>query len=177
MRPAVLLFMAMVALVGCATTSLRPITDEKVELERDEAGLWKRAEEQEYLLDRSGVVYEDAETREYLNAVAAKLAPADVLGRIPFRIEVIKDPRLNAFAFPNGVIYVHTGILATMENEAQLATLLAHEMTHCTHRHAVRGFRDLQNKTAALATVQVTTAGLGGFGDLATLLGGLGTMV
>jgi predicted Zn-dependent protease len=176
MRSFVLLLMVIVAVVGCATTNLQPLTERSVVLEEDEARIWTRCREQEQLLDRSGLLYEDSETREYVNAVAAKLEPTEVYTKIPFRIEVIKDPRLNAFAFPNGVIYVHTGILARMENEAQLATLLAHEMTHCTHRHAVRQFRDLQNKTAFLATVQVTTAPLGGIGDLATLLGTFGTL-
>jgi predicted Zn-dependent protease len=176
MRSAVLILMGIVAVVGCATTNLHPLTDRSVELEEDEARIWTRCQEQERLLDRSGLLYEDTDTREYVNAVAAKIQPAEVYAKIPFRVEVIKDPRLNAFAFPNGVIYVHTGILSRMENEAQLATLLAHEMTHCTHRHAVRQFRDLQNKTALLATVQVTTAPLGGIGDLATLLGAFGTM-
>jgi predicted Zn-dependent protease len=176
MRSAVPTLMLIVAVVGCATTNLHPLTDRSVVLEDDEARIWSRCQEQEQLLDRSGLLYEDSETREYVNAVAAKLEPTEVYTKIPFRIEVIKDPRLNAFAFPNGVIYVHTGILARMENEAQLATLLAHEMTHCTHRHAVRQFRDLQNKTAFLATVQVTTAPLGGIGDLATLLGTFGTL-
>ena len=54
------------------------------------------------------------------------------------KIVVIKDPYLNAFAFPNGVIYIHTGMLARMDNEAQLAALLAHEMSHCIHRHTLR---------------------------------------
>ena len=176
MRSVVLMLMVIVAVVGCATTNLHPLTDKGIELEPDEARIWTRCQEQEQLLDRSGLLYEDSETREYLNAVAAKIQPAEVYAKIPFRVEVIKDPRLNAFAFPNGVIYVHTGILSRMENEAQLATLLAHEMTHCTHRHAVEQFRDLQNKTAFLATLQVTTAPLGGIGDVATLLGALGTM-
>jgi len=176
MRSAVLTLAVLVAVIGCATTNLRPLTDRSVELEDDEARIWIRCQEQEQVLDRSGLLYEDSETRDYVNKVAAKLQPAEVYAKIPFRIEVIKDPRLNAFAFPNGVVYVHTGILARMDNEAQLATLLAHEMTHCTHRHAVRQFRDLQNKTAFLATVQVTTAPLGGIGDLATLLGAFGTL-
>ena len=176
MRSAVLTLTVILVVVGCATTQLPPLTDRSVELEADEARIWTRCQEQEQLLDRSGLLYEDSETRQYLNTVAAKLQPPEVYAKIPFRIEVIKDPRLNAFAFPNGVIYVHTGILSRIENEAQLATLLAHEMTHCTHRHAVRQFRDLQNKTALLATVQVTTAPLGGIGDLATLLGTFGTL-
>ncbi|HEY5599647.1 MAG TPA: M48 family metalloprotease, partial [Candidatus Manganitrophaceae bacterium] len=94
---------------------------------------------------------------------------------IPYKIVVIKSPYLNAFTFPNGVIYVHTGILARMENEAQLATLLAHEMSHAAHRHAVREFRSTKNKTAFLASVQFSVGQVPLVGDLAGLLGGIGT--
>ena len=68
-------------------------------------------------------------------------------------------------------------MLARMENEAQLATLLAHEMTHCTHRHTVRQFRNTKNMTAFIATVRATVGGLGfGIGDLTNLLGTIGTL-
>ena len=63
-----------------------------------------------------------------------------------------------------------------MDNEAQLATLLGHEMTHVTHRHLVKMFRDIKNKTAFLATLQVATAGLGPIGSLAGTLGTIGTV-
>ena len=64
-----------------------------------------------------------------------------------------------------------------MENEAQLATLLSHEMTHSTHRHTVENFRSIKNKTAVLATFQVTVGGLGGgIGELVDILGTVGTM-
>ena len=47
----------------------------------------------------------------------------------------MRDPTLNAFSLPNGRIYVHTGLLACLESEAQLAMILGHEMTHVTNRH------------------------------------------
>jgi len=174
-----ILFISLLCLtfIGCATTALPPVTSKGFTFEEDEKRLWRRSEEEEKILDRSGLIYEDKELEAYLNEVARRLQPPEVFTYIPFKIKVIKNPYLNAFAFPNGVIYIHTGILARMDNEAQLATLLAHEMTHATHRHAVKGFRDIKNKTAFLATIQVTLGGLGGgVGDLATLLGTVGTM-
>ena len=90
-------------------------------------------------------------------------------------VRVIQNPLLNAFALPNGTIYVHTGILARMDNEAQLAALLGHEITHVTHRHTIKQFRSIQNKAAFVATLQVTLAGVP-FGNVATLLGAIGTM-
>jgi predicted Zn-dependent protease len=161
---------------GCATTSLPPITQD-FRFEEDEKRLWLRSEEEQKVLDKSGLIYRDEELESYLNGIAKKIQPPEVFEHIPFKIMVIKNHLLNAFAFPNGVIYVHTGILARMDNEAQLATLFAHEMTHSTHRHLVKEFRDMKNKTAFLATIQVALGGLGGgIGDLATLFGSLGTL-
>src|SRR5258706_7363716 len=151
-------------LAGCATTNLAPLTGAGTALEADEQRLWRRSEEEQRALDQSGLVYRNAELESYLDQVARRLQPADVFERIPFRVRVISNPRLNAFAFPNGVIYVHTGLLARLDNEAQLAVLLAHEMTHAIHRHAVREFRETKNKRAWLAGVQSTLGGIPGIG-------------
>jgi predicted Zn-dependent protease len=97
---------------------------------------------------------------EYLSRVGDRLMPDDVkaAGGPGLRIRVIRDPTLNAFAMPNGAIYVHTGLLARLDNEAQLATILGHEMTHVDHRHALRFNRDAQNKTIALNVLAVAAS-------------------
>jgi predicted Zn-dependent protease len=59
----------------------------------------------------------------------------------PFRITLIRDPYLDVFVFPDRTIYIHTGILARLDNEAQLAALLAHEMIHCLHGHSLKAAR------------------------------------
>lgn len=162
---------------GCASTRLPPVTTDDFVFEDDEKRLWLRSEEEQKVLDNSGYIYDDHELGVYLNEIAKRLGPPEVFKHIPFKIKVIENPYLNAFAFPNGIVYVHTGILARMENEAQLATLLAHEMTHATHRHAVKQFRNIKNMTAFLATFQVVTGSLGGgYGDLVILLGTIGTL-
>jgi beta-barrel assembly-enhancing protease len=134
-------FLALLAsLSGCATTSLPPVTDKDFVFGEDEKRLWNRAEEEEQALAKSDTLYRDRELESYLNSVARKLEPAAAYERIPFRILVLNNPYCNAFTLPNGYIYVHTGILARIDNEAQLATLLAHEMTHATYRHHLREF-------------------------------------
>jgi predicted Zn-dependent protease len=176
LKPKTCLLFLCFLLAACATTDLPPVTRDS-RLEDDEERLWSRSEEEQEVLDKSGLLYEDIQLAVYLNRVARRLQSPEVLRRIPFQVKVIEDPHLNAFAYPNGVVYVHTGILARMDNEAQLATLLAHEMTHATHRHAVRNFRSIKNKTAILATIQVSAGGLGGgLGELVNVLGTLGTI-
>lgn len=163
------------ALGGCATTSLPPVTTANFSFEDDEKRLWNRSAEEQRALARSGVLYHDRELEQYLNQVARKLQPAEIYRSIPFQIAVVKNPYSNAFAYPNGMIYLHTGILARMENEAQLATLLAHEMTHATHRHQVREFRGVLNKSAVFASTRSLLGGVPGVGDLANVLGEIGT--
>lgn len=177
MRGGVLIFFILLFCSSCATTNLKPVTEDGFSFKDDEKRLWVRSDEEQDVLNQSGLIYQDQSVTEYLNTIVAKLCQEEMDEHIAFKIYVLKDPHFNAFAFPNGAIYVHTGILARAENEAQIATLLAHEMTHCTHRHAVKNIRSIKNTTALLATLQVTTAGLGGGLDaLANVLGTVGTM-
>jgi predicted Zn-dependent protease len=169
------LTVVLASLAGCATTSLPPVTSGDFAFEDDEKRLWTRSEEEQQAIDSSGMLYQDRELEAYLNGIARKLQPPEAYQRIPFRVHVLKNPYCNAFAYPNGHVYIHTGILARMDNEAQLATLLAHEMTHATHRHQVREFRGVLNKSAVFASTRSLVGGLPGIGDLTTVLGEIGT--
>jgi len=162
-------------LVACATTALQPIRDANVPLEADEKRMWARVEQEQQKFEASGYVYRDAELEAYLTEVAQKLQPPAVLRAIPFRVAVVKNPWLNAFAMPNGALYIHSGLLARLENEAQLAVVLGHEMVHVTHRHAIREFRSTQNKAAFFATMNVTFGGVPVLGGIADLVGAFGT--
>lgn len=171
----ILLPVLLASLAGCATTALPPVTSKDFVFEDDEKRLWSRSEEEEHSIAKSGMLYQDRELEAYLNGIAKKLQPAEAYQRIPFRIHVLKNPFCNAFAYPNGQIYVHTGILARIDNEAQIATLLAHEMTHATYRHQVREFRGMLNKTAVFASTRSLLGELPGVGDLTTVIGEIGT--
>lgn len=149
-------------LCSCTSTVLLPVSDRNfTQFDEDERGIWQRSAEQEQAINTSGFIYEDPALDAYLNTIAKRLQPTSVYERIPFALTVIRDPSLNAFAMPNGAIYVHTGILASLENEAQLAALIAHEMTHATHRHAVKKQRDSKNRSAVMASLGAATGGLG----------------
>ena len=156
---------------GCATSRPIPVC-QTLTASEEEQMLWRRAQEEQDAIDGSGLLYQDAEIENYLNQVAEKLQTNSISADISFQIKVIKDPKLNAFALPNGVIYIHTGILARMENEAQLAALLAHEMTHCTHRHSLKTLRNIKDRTQAKsATVRELAQLLGITGSIASING------
>jgi len=131
---------------GCATPRPIPVT-RTLTANEEEQMLWRQAQEELNAINASGVLYQDVEIENYLNRIAAKLNVNSISPDFSFQIKVVKDPSLNAFAFPNGVIYIHSGILARMDNEAQLAALLAHEMVHCTHRHSLRVLRSIKDRT------------------------------
>ncbi|HEU0265870.1 MAG TPA: M48 family metalloprotease [Geobacterales bacterium] len=167
----------LIFLSGCATTNLPPIgASGKFTPEEDEKRLWKRSEEEQRSLSKSGFLYEDQELESYLNEVARKVQPPELRSQLPIRVRVIKNPYLNAFAFPNGVIYIHTGMLARMDNEAQLATILGHEMSHATYRHSIRSFRHQKNKSAILASFNNTLGSTPFVGGFVSVLGEVGTM-
>jgi predicted Zn-dependent protease len=157
--------------LGCASPrSVQPIGAEGAAfaLERDEQRLWEQARDEEKKLRQKAVLYEDPILEEYLNRVARDLVPPEARGQEPLRVRVtvIRDPTLNAFTYPTGSVYVHTGLLARLENEAQLATVLGHEIVHCTHRHALKHTRSVRNKAigfsiAALAA-SIVVAGAAG---------------
>ena len=159
------------AAMGCVTTALPPATVSGFRLEDDERSLWRQAEEAEAQFESGGVVYPDADLETYLNDVARRLEPPEVFAAIPFRIRVVRNPYLNAFTLPNGRVYLHTGMLARMENEAQLATLLGHEMTHATHRHAVREQRNLKNKAALAVGLNAILPGVGSLAGFSAVRG------
>jgi predicted Zn-dependent protease len=170
--------LSIIGVLGCAATNLPTVGElQSLQLQEDERRLWNRSEEEQKRLNHSSYIYEDPLLIAYVNDIAQKLIPEDVKEKgLSFEVMIIKNPLLNAFAYPNGVIYVHTGILSKMENEAQLATLLGHEMTHITHRHTIENYRSVKNTTAVLATVQVAAIPFGVYGGLANLLGSVGAM-
>ncbi len=136
--------------LGCLSTSVPPVgsPEARPALARDEARLWKQAEEEQRQLQSKAPMYDDPLLEDYLNGVAQRLVPLEVkqAGILKIRIRTIKDPSLNAFTYPNGAVYIHTGLLARVENESQLAVVLAHEITHATNRHALEFQRSARNK-------------------------------
>ncbi len=85
---------------------------------------------------------EDPALQDYVARVGRSLIPEWVNPEeLKFNFSVIQDDSLNAFALPDGTVVVHTGLLRVLENEAQFATVIGHEIAHATNRHGYRGYR------------------------------------
>ena len=82
-------------------------------------------------------VYNDPELAAYVNDLGQKIARLTERPNLPWTFRIVDDPTVNAFSVPGGFVYVTRGILTYMENEAELAGLLGHEIGHVTARHVV----------------------------------------
>jgi predicted Zn-dependent protease len=163
----ILLTIAILLLTACETAPIRPMqSDEDTHnLAPEEHRLWHSAAELDAQLEKAGYLYKDEELRAYLQTVIHNLYP-EYGGAITVRI--VDSPSLNAFALPNGSIYINTGMLSRLENEAQLATVLAHEGVHFTNKHSWKQRRSVKNSTAFSTGFGMIT-GIPGLGDLISL--------
>ena len=118
-----------VLLGGCNTLPVRSLTSASdARAANDEEGrVWVAAEDFDLALERQDALYPDPALQTYVQSVGDHLFP-EFRGVV--RYQVLNSPDLNAFALGNGSIYINSGMLARLDNEAQLATILAHEVTH-----------------------------------------------
>ena len=84
---------------------------------------------------------QDSALTLYVNLVGLTVAEEAPRPDITYRFAVLETPDVNAFAAPGGYVFVTRGALALMENEAELAGVLAHEVGHVNRRHVIEGIR------------------------------------
>lgn len=119
-------------------------------LDPDDQRMWYASNDFEKAIRKGGQLYPSPELDAYLQSIMDRLYP-EFVGNI--KVHVIKSPVINAFAIPNGHIYMHTGLLSRFDNEAQLAAVLAHEGAHFVYRH---GYYNQQSLKSASAFATVT---------------------
>lgn len=128
-------FATLSVLLSCATTgpggkqSLIIIpSSQEVEIG---AGMAQQVEQAEKILA-------DSLWQNYLNDVGQKIVAVCDRRNITYHFRVIESDQINAFAAPGGYIYFYTGLLREMDNEAEMAAVLAHEISHVVARHSIQ---------------------------------------
>jgi predicted Zn-dependent protease len=93
----------------------------------------------------SGAYLDDAEVNDYLNELGNRLVAATRDARQDFLFFAVPDGQINAFALPGGFIGINTGLILLAQDESQLASVLAHEISHVTQHHVTRGMANQMN--------------------------------
>lgn len=118
-------------------------------------------------------VYPDSQLQRYVNALGMPMAKASERPGLPWSFTVIDDPMVNAFALPGGPLFVTRGILAYMNSEAQLVSVLGHEIGHVTAKHSVSQMSKSQLAQIGLVGAMIVKPELQRFGNLGSQALGL----
>ncbi|MTJ47883.1 M48 family metallopeptidase [Dolichospermum sp. UHCC 0259] len=97
----------------------------------------------------------NSQLNSYVEQIGRRLAANSTRPNIPYTFQVVEDPAVNAFATAGGFIYVNTGLLKTADNEAEFASVLAHEMGHIEGKHLIK-----QMRQQAIASGVASVSGL-----------------
>jgi predicted Zn-dependent protease len=90
------------------------------------------------ILAEFGGEYQDPEVQRYISSLGELLAKTSERPDLPWRFTVLDSPQVNAFALPGGYIYITRGLLALASSEAEVASVLAHEIGHVAARHSAQ---------------------------------------
>jgi predicted Zn-dependent protease len=151
------------AMLGsCATnpaTGRREIT---LMSEAQEIALGKESDAQ---IRQEMGLYEDADLQRYVSTIGLRLAKLSERPNLPWQFAVVDQPAVNAFALPGGFIYVTRGILPYLDDEAELAGVLGHEIGHVTARHAAQQYTRQIGGTVGLIALGVFVPAARPFGQ------------
>jgi predicted Zn-dependent protease len=162
---------AAVLLSACQTTQVATFTAATLALEDDEKKLWEDASRLEHRFEEVGLVYKDDGLEQYLRGVLVRVSSNQLHnGALELKIHVLRMADRNATTLPNGVFYVNLGLLASLDDESELASVLSHELAHFTRRHSLKETRTAANKNVIVNIVAATTL-LTGLGPIFTGVG------
>jgi predicted Zn-dependent protease len=150
-RAASVLLPALLLLPGCA---VNPVTGEnQLVLMSEEQELHMGAQVYPIYTQMSEGLYQDSALQAYVQTIGGRLAAVGHRPGLDYRFNIVNASEINAYALPGGKISITRGLLTKMDNEAQLASVLGHEIGHVTARHAATGY------TRQVLAGLVTTAG------------------
>ena len=123
----------------------------------------------EQIVAQYGGVYDHPQVGPYVARITARMAAASNMPNEEFRVTVLNSPVVNAFALPGGYVYVTRGLVSLANSEAELASVIGHEIAHVTERHG----RGRQNQAIG-ATILGAVLGLAVGSDLVNQIFNIG---
>jgi predicted Zn-dependent protease len=150
---------------ACATN---PVTGKRQMSLLSEAEEIAIGQQQDAEIRREMGVYDDPALQRYVNDIGQQLARASHRPNLPWSFTVVDSPAINAFALPGGYIYLTRGILAYLDDEAELAGVLGHEIAHVTARHAAQAYTRQAQAGIGLAILSIFVPATAPFADLSS---------
>ncbi|MBN1615260.1 MAG: M48 family metalloprotease [Deltaproteobacteria bacterium] len=121
---------------------------------------------------KSQVLIEDNKINGYVGKVGRRILESTEKAVFDFHFFVIRSKAINAFATPGGYVYVNQGLVTLVENESELAAVLAHEIAHVNSRHIADIVNKSQKLNLAALAAMLAGAFLGGGGDMTAAVAG-----
>jgi len=148
---------------ACATN---PVTGKKQISLLSEAEEMAIGQQQDAEIRREMGVYDDPALQRYVNDIGQELARVSHRPNLPWTFTIVDSPAINAFALPGGYIYLTRGILAYLDDEAELAGVLGHEIGHVTARHAAQAYTRQAQAGIGLTILSIFVPSTAPFADL-----------
>ncbi len=139
---------------GCARNPATGANELMLVSESQEIQMGQQADSQ---VIQSIGLYPDPALQSYIGDLGKKLAANSERPTLPWTFRVVDDPAVNAFAIPGGFVYVTRGLLTHVTNEAQLATVVGHEIGHVTARHTAHQMSREQLANIGLAVGSIAS--------------------
>jgi predicted Zn-dependent protease len=167
---AILLCVTLTA-AACATN---PVTGKRQISFMNEDQEIRTGQEMDAEVRRDMGIYQDDALQKYIEDVGMRLAHESQRPNLPWHFTIVDSAAINAFALPGGYIYITRGILPYLNNEAQLAGVLGHEIGHVAARHSAQQYTRAAATNVGMLITSIFVPAVAPFGSVASA--GLGTM-
>ena len=152
-------------MAGCARNPVTGKNELSLVSESQEIQMGQEAAQQ---VEQSIGFVENPELQAYVAGIGKRMAAKSERPNLPWEFHVVNDAAVNAFALPGGFIYVTRGLLAFMNSEAELATVLGHEIGHVTARHSASQISKAQLATLGLGVGSILSSDIAQFAGIAS---------
>jgi predicted Zn-dependent protease len=134
-RPSTKAFLTLALGIAASDCALNPATGSNQLMLVSEAQEIEMGRQADAAVVQSIGLYADPVWQRYIQQFGGRLAATSERPNLPWTFRVVDDPAVNAFAIPGGFVYVTRGLLAHLTSEAELASVVGHEIGHVTARH------------------------------------------
>jgi predicted Zn-dependent protease len=150
---------------GCARNPVTGKSELSLVSESQEIQMGKQASQE---VAQSIGLYNDSKVQTYVADLGKRMAASSERPNLPWEFHVVDDASVNAFALPGGFIYVTRGLMTSINDEAELATVVGHEIGHVTNRHSVQQISKAQLAQIGLGVGSILSSDIARFGQLAS---------